>query len=54
MQDTKIANYLHAGSIINRGKWYMVSGNFIYSTDSRLRELTGVLYLASTHDRTEE
>lgn len=46
-------NYLHAEPIIDRNKRYMAGGNFIYTSDSRFKELTNVRYPVSIHDRTE-
>lgn len=47
-------DYIHAEPVIMRGKHYMSGGNFIYTTDSRFKELTGIRYPVSIHDRTEE
>lgn len=36
------------------GRWYMAGGNFLYSSDSRFREITGGGYPISIHDRLEK
>lgn len=47
-------DHIHAEPVIMRGKHYMAGGNFIYTSDSRFKELTGIRYPVSIHDRTEE
>ena len=47
-------DYIHAEPVVMRGKHYMAGGNFIYTSDSRFKELTGIRYPVSIHDRTEE
>lgn len=47
-------DYIHAEPIVNRGKWYMFGGNFVKSSDSRFKKLTGISYPVPVHDRTEE
>lgn len=47
-------DYIHAEPIIDRGKWYMAGGNFVKSSDSRFKDLTGIRYPVPVHDRTEE
>lgn len=46
-------DYIHAEPVINRSRWYMAGGNFIYSSDSRFKKITGIQYPVSVHDRTE-
>lgn len=43
------------GKIVDRGgKWYMMGGNFAYSSDSRFSEMIGGMYGAvPIHDRVE-
>lgn len=36
-----------------RRRWYMAGGNFLYTSDSRFREITGSKYPISIHDRYE-
>lgn len=47
-------DYIHAEPIVNRGKWYMFGGNYLKSSDSRFKDLTGIRYPVPIHDRTEE
>lgn len=47
-------DYIHAEPIIGRGRWYMAGGNFVKSSDSRFKDLTGIGYPVPVHDRTEE
>lgn len=37
-----------------RDKWHSFGGNFIYSSDSRYREVTSLSYPIGVHDRVEE
>ena len=37
-----------------RKKWHMCGGAYIYTSDSRFREVTGMHYPVSVHDRIEE
>lgn len=37
-----------------RDKWHSFGGNFVYSSDSRYREVTSLPYPISVHDRVEE
>lgn len=34
-------------------RWYMAGGNFLYTSDSRYKEITGIRYPVSIHDRYE-
>ncbi|MBQ6091404.1 MAG: hypothetical protein IJL07_09090 [Lachnospiraceae bacterium] len=34
-------------------RWYMAGGNFLYTSDSRFGEITGISYPVSIHDRYE-
>lgn len=36
-----------------RKRWYMAGGNFLYTSDSRFKEIAGVRYPISIHDRYE-
>lgn len=47
-------DYIHAEPIINRYKWYMFGGNYVKTSDSRFKVLTGISYPVPVHDRTEE
>lgn len=47
-------DYIHAEPIIDRGKWYMFGGNYLKTSDSRFKDLTGIRYPVPVHDRTEE
>ena len=44
--------YVHCQPIENDG-WYMAGGTFAYTSDSRFKEITGVSYPISIHDRQE-
>lgn len=46
-------NYVHAEPIVDKGKWYMFGGNYLKTSDSRFKDLTGVRYPVPVHDRTE-
>jgi hypothetical protein len=37
-----------------RKKWYMFGGNFLYTSDSRYKEVTSCDYPIPVHDRVEE
>ena len=47
-------DYIHAEPIVDRGKWYMFGGNYLKTSDSRFKDLTGIRYPVPVHDRTEE
>lgn len=47
-------DYVHAEPIVDRGKWYMFGGNYLKTSDSRFKDLTGIRYPVPVHDRTEE
>lgn len=36
-----------------RKRWYMMGGNFLYTSDSRFKEITGISYPIAIHDRYE-
>lgn len=40
-----------ADVITRRHAWHMAGGNFVFSPDARYREVTGVAYPISVHDR---
>lgn len=46
-------NYVHAEPLINRHRQYMAGGNYIYSSDSRFKMLSGIRYPVPIHDRAE-
>ena len=46
--------YIHADVLTRPEKWHMAGGNFVYSCDSRYREVTGIHYPISVHDRVED
>lgn len=45
--------YLNAKPIYHTGRWYMAGGNFIYTSDSRYKDITGLSYPIAIHDRYE-
>lgn len=47
-------DYIHAEPIVDRGKWHMFGGNYLKTSDSRFKDLTGISYPVPVHDRTEE
>ena len=46
-------DYIHAEPIVDRGRWYMFGGNYLKTSDSRFKDLTGIRYPVPVHDRTE-
>lgn len=49
--------YYYNAEILTPGrmdKWTMFGGNFIYTSDSRYREVVGIPYPIGVHDRVEE
>lgn len=44
---------IRAKPIFCPGRWYMAGGNFLYTSDSRFREVTGCSYPVPIHDRYE-
>ncbi len=46
-------DHIHAEPVIDRGKHYMFGGNFVKTSDSRFKDLTGIRYPVPVHDRTE-
>lgn len=47
------SEYLSAKPVYFPDRWYMAGGNFLYTSDSRYREHTGISYPVSIHDRYE-
>lgn len=45
--------YVNCKPAYFRRHWYMAGGNFLYTSDSRFREVTGSKYPISIHDRYE-
>lgn len=45
--------YINCRPIYFRRHWYMAGGNFLYTSDSRFKEITGSRYPISIHDRYE-
>ena len=45
--------YIKAKPLYCPDRWYMAGGNFLYTSDSRFREITGISYPVSIHDRYE-
>lgn len=45
--------YLNAKPAYFPRRWYMMGGNFLYTSDSRYREYTGMKYPIPIHDRHE-
>lgn len=45
--------YVCCKPAVFRKRWYMSGGNFLYSPDSRFREITGISYPIAIHDRYE-
>ena len=45
--------YIDCKPVYFRRRWYMAGGNFLYTSDSRFKEITGSKYPISIHDRYE-
>lgn len=45
--------YVNAKPVYHKKRWYMAGGNFLYTGDSRYKEITGISYPVSIHDRYE-
>jgi hypothetical protein len=45
--------YVHCQPLENAAAWHMAGGSFVYTTDSRFRELTGSSSPIALHDRVE-
>lgn len=45
--------YVNCRPLYCKNRWYMAGGNFLYTSDSRFQEITGVPYPISIHDRYE-
>lgn len=52
-RDVMGEHYVSAKPIVHRKRWYMAGGNFLYTSDSRYKEITGISYPVSIHDRYE-
>ena len=46
-------DYIDCKPLYFQRRWYMAGGNFLYTSDSRFREITGSKYPISIHDRYE-
>ena len=47
------SEYIDCKPLYFRRRWYMMGGNFLYTSDSRFREITGSKYPIPIHDRYE-
>ncbi len=47
------SQYIDCKPLYFRKRWYMMGGNFLYTLDSRFREITGTKYPIPIHDRYE-
>lgn len=45
--------YVDCKPAYRRKRWYMMGGNFLYTSDSRFKEITGISYPIAIHDRYE-
>ena len=54
VQTCALPIYVHAEPIVDKGKWYMFGGNYLKTSDSCFKDLTGIRYPVPVHDRTEE
>jgi hypothetical protein len=45
--------YVDAKPLYCPRRWYMAGGNFLYTSDSRYKDITGISYPVSIHDRYE-
>lgn len=45
--------YVDAKPLYFPKRWYMAGGNFLYTSDARYKEITGISYPVSIHDRYE-
>lgn len=45
--------YIDCKPVYCRNRWYMAGGNFLYTSDSRFKEITKSKYPISNHDRYE-
>ena len=50
----EFGEHIRAKPLYEPKKWYMAGGNFLYSSDSRLKEITGISYPIPIFDRYEE
>ena len=46
-------HYVNTRPIVHPKRWYMAGGNFLYTSDSRYKEITGISYPIAIHDRYE-
>ena len=55
IESRKVAGceYRHARPVYFPNRWYMAGGNFLYTSDSRYGEYTGIRYPLPIHDRYE-
>jgi hypothetical protein len=47
------SGYVDAKPLYYPRRWYMAGGNFLYTCDSRYKDITGISYPVSIHDRYE-
>lgn len=47
------SRYVCCLPLYRKNRWHMAGGNFLYASDARFKELTGVPYPISIHDRYE-
>ena len=52
-RDLTGGEYVHAEPLATQGKWHMAGGTFLYTSDSRFREIVGHGQPISFHDRIE-
>ena len=45
--------YVNCKPAYCRKHWYMMGGNFLYTSDSRFKDITGISYPIAIHDRYE-
>lgn len=46
-------DHIRAKPLYKPGRWYMAGGNYLFTPDSRFREITGIDYPVAIHDRYE-
>ena len=47
------SEYVNVRPVYKADRWYMSGGNFLFSSDARFKEVTGVDYPVAIHDRYE-
>lgn len=52
-RDVMGKEYIDCKPAYCRKRWYMMGGNFLYTSDSRFKEITGISYPIAIHDRYE-